>query len=47
MYFTIEDQKWEQACEKAHKIINNALLMDLNWKLKIRYFKTPSYIVKI
>ena len=41
MNVIIEEEEWERACEKGHKISNSPIWKEFNWKLKMRYFKTP------
>lgn len=46
MTVIIEDEEWETACEVGHKITNSPLWKEFNWKLKMRYFRTPFMISK-
>lgn len=40
----IEDEVWDKLCSKSHKGINGQQWKEFDWKLKIRYFHTPSVI---
>jgi len=42
----IEDEEWEVVCGQGHKIPHSPVWKEFNWKLKMRYFKTPSSISK-
>uniref|UniRef100_A0A3P9KVM4 Reverse transcriptase domain-containing protein n=1 Tax=Oryzias latipes TaxID=8090 RepID=A0A3P9KVM4_ORYLA len=42
----IEDEKWETMCEGVHKISNSPTWNEFNWKIMMRFFKTPYTISK-
>lgn len=46
MNIITEDTCWEDVCEEGHKITSSPMWKEFNWKLKIRYFRTPSIISK-
>lgn len=39
---TIEDEDWIQACENVHKITKSPVWKEFNWKVMMRFFRTPS-----
>ena len=42
----IEEGEWETMCIGCHKGINSNMWKDFDWKMKIRFFKTPSVLSK-
>lgn len=40
----IEDEEWEEACKRGFKITNSPTWKMFNWKVRIRFFRTPSNI---
>lgn len=46
MNVVIEDEEWELVCEQVHKVTHSPVWKEFNWKLKMRYFKTPSVTSK-
>lgn len=42
MNVIIEDEEWREVCESGHKLTNCPIWKEFNWKIKMRYFKTPS-----
>lgn len=46
MNIIFEDQIWEQICESGHKLTSSPTWKEFNWKLNVRYFKTPFIISK-
>lgn len=42
----IEDETWEYVCEEGHRVTNSPLWKEFNWKLKMRYFRTPLLVAK-
>ena len=46
MNVVVEDEEWEVLCEQGHKVTHSPVWKEFNWKLKMRYFKTPSVTSK-
>ena len=46
MNVIIENTCWEDVCEEGHKTTSGPMQKEFNWKLKMRYFRTPSVISK-
>uniref|UniRef100_A0A3P8TVH1 Reverse transcriptase domain-containing protein n=1 Tax=Amphiprion percula TaxID=161767 RepID=A0A3P8TVH1_AMPPE len=44
MNVIIKDEEWQEVCDSGHKITNSPMWKEFNWKIKMRYFKTPSII---
>ena len=42
----IEDGEWETMCIGCHKGINSNTWKEFDWKMKTRFFKTPSVVAK-
>ena len=42
----IEDGEWETMCIGCHKGINSNMWKEFDWKMKTRFFKTPSVVSK-
>ena len=42
----IEDGEWETMCVGCHKGVNSNMWRAFDWKMKTRFFKTPSVISK-
>lgn len=42
----VEDNTWKQVCKDGHKLTRGPLWKKLNWKVNIRFFKTPFIISK-
>lgn len=46
MNVVIEDQEWEQLCERGHKLTSSPAWKEFMWKVNVRYFKTLLIISK-
>ena len=46
MNVIIDDTCWEDVCEEGHKITSSPMWKEFNWKLKMRYFRTPTITSK-
>lgn len=46
MNVIIDDDSWEDGCERGHKITNSPSWKEFNWKIKMRYFRTPLIVSK-
>lgn len=46
MNVVVGDEEWEVLCEQGHKVTHSPVWKEFNWKLKMRYFKTPAVTSK-
>lgn len=37
----ITDEGWEQSCREGHKVTNSPTWREFEWKIKMRFFRTP------
>lgn len=40
----IDDGEWETMCIRSRKGINSNMWKEFDWKMKTRFFKTPSVV---
>ena len=38
---TIDDDTWEDICTACHKGVGSQMWKEFDWKVKIRFFRTP------
>jgi len=41
MNIIIMDEEWEQMFQEGHKISSSPMLREFEWKIKVRFFRTP------
>jgi len=41
MNIIIMDEEWEQMFQEGHQISSSPMLREFEWKIKVRFFRTP------